>query len=95
MASGAAAPVKMSTAVTACILLAVLLPMAPKLVMGDCSGSCVTLCDTFADGFCTGNADPAICPPEVQELCHPTVFTGCITECNTLCATSGFAPCAA
>ncbi|PWZ11018.1 hypothetical protein Zm00014a_040134 [Zea mays] len=54
MASGAAAPVKMSTAVTACILLAVLLPMAPKLVMGDCSGSCVTLCDTFADGFCTG-----------------------------------------
>nr|ACG44689.1 hypothetical protein [Zea mays] len=62
MASGAAAPVKMSTAVTACILLAVLLPMAPKLVMGDCSDSCPDLCGEFAKQFCTTNPNPTTCP---------------------------------
>jgi hypothetical protein len=97
MASGAAAPVKMSTAVTACILLAVLLPMAPKLVMGDvCSDRCGTLCDTFADGFCTGNAnDPGLCPTALEEPCKPTLVTGCTAECNSFCTTGGFVPCAA
>jgi len=94
MASGAAAALKMAT-VTACILL-VLLPMAPKPVMGDCHDSCVALCNTFAEDLCKGNANPNLCPEALQAQCKNQAFTVCIVNCDALICTVGtIAPCIA
>nr|CAB3484109.1 unnamed protein product [Digitaria exilis] len=84
--SGAAAAIRKATA-SACIVLLLLLPMAPSPVMGDCYDSCRDPCFSFADGFCgVGNDISNICPPAGRVVCSDiAAFEACDAACVTAC----------